>query len=128
MGVGSFAAKVLEASTTLRYSLPEAMAKVKRNKGGAMSDTRELQDLISVGPSIAKDFEMLGIRSVGQLAKHDPKKMYARLQRVTGTHMDICVLDTLEAAVAQARNPRLPVEKCQWWWWSRKRKRAEGKE
>ncbi len=93
-----------------------------------MSDTRELQDLISVGPSIAKDFEMLGIRSVGQLAKHDPKKMYARLQRVTGTHMDICVLDTFEAAVAQARNPRLPVEKCQWWWWSRKRKRAEGKE
>jgi hypothetical protein len=25
--------------------------------------------------------------------------------------------------VAQARNPRLAAEKCQWWWWSRKRKK-----
>jgi hypothetical protein len=36
-------------------------------------------------------------------------------------------LDTFEAAVAQARNPQLAAEKCEWWWWSRKRKRAEGK-
>jgi hypothetical protein len=26
--------------------------------------------------------------------------------------------------VAQARNPRLPAQKCQWWYWSRKRKSA----
>jgi hypothetical protein len=24
--------------------------------------------------------------------------------------------------VAQAKNPRLPLEQCQWWYWSRKRK------
>ena len=85
--------------------------------------TRELGDLISIGPAMLRDFELLGIRSVAQLAKQDPKRMYARLGRVGRQHQDICVLDVFQAAVAQARNPRLPVERCQWWWWSEKRKK-----
>ena len=92
-----------------------------------MRKARQLGDLISVGPAILLDFEMLGIKSVKDLAKQEPKKMYRNLERLTGKHQDICVLDTFEAAVAQARNPRLAAEKCEWWWWSRKRKRAEGK-
>jgi hypothetical protein len=83
---------------------------------------RQLGDLISIGPAMLRDFDQLGIRSVAQLAKQDPKKMYARLSRLTGKHLDPCVLDTFCAAVAQARNPRLPAEQCQWWYWSRKRK------
>jgi hypothetical protein len=34
-------------------------------------------------------------------------------------------LDVFRAAVAQARNPQLPAEQCQWWYWSRLRKRGE---
>ena len=83
---------------------------------------RQLKDLISIGPAMLRDFELLKIRSVRQLAKQDPKKMYAKLGRIARQHQDICVLDTFEAAVAQARNPRLPAELCQWWWWSKKRK------
>jgi nucleotidyltransferase/DNA polymerase involved in DNA repair len=86
---------------------------------------RELKDLFSIGPAMLRDFELLGIRSVAQLAKQDPKKLYARLGRIARQHQDICVLDTFEAAVAQAKNPRLPAEKCQWWWWSEKRKQKE---
>ena len=89
-----------------------------------MPPLRQLRDLISVGPAIERDFHRLGIRSVPQLAKQDPRKLYSRLERLTGTRQDPCVLDTFHAAVAQARNPRLPVEKCQWWYWSRKRKSA----
>jgi nucleotidyltransferase/DNA polymerase involved in DNA repair len=85
---------------------------------------RQLKDLISIGPAMLKDLEQLGIKSVPQLAKRQPMKMYQRLQRLTGQRVDPCVLDTFEAAVAQARNPRLPAEKCQWWYWSRKRKSA----
>ena len=92
-----------------------------------MQAQRGLQDLISVGPAMLRDFEMLGIRSVKQLARQEPKRMYRKLQKLRAQHQDICVLDTFEAAVAQARNPRLPAEKCEWWWWSRRRKRAEGK-
>jgi nucleotidyltransferase/DNA polymerase involved in DNA repair len=92
-----------------------------------MEAQRRLQDLISVGPAMLRDFETLGIRSVKDLAKQEPKRMYGKLQRLKGQRQDICVLDVFEAAVAQARNPRLAAEKCEWWWWSRKRKRAEGK-
>jgi nucleotidyltransferase/DNA polymerase involved in DNA repair len=83
---------------------------------------RELGELISIGPAMLRDFERLGVRSVKQLAKQNPQKLYRKLCRVTGQAQDICVLDVFSAAVAQARNPRLPAERCQWWWWSRKRK------
>jgi hypothetical protein len=84
--------------------------------------TRQLHDLISIGPAMLRDFDQLGIHSVAQLARQDAAKMYRRLERQTGQRQDPCVLDTFCAAVAQARNPRLPAEKCQWWYWSRKRK------
>jgi len=83
---------------------------------------RELGELISIGPAMLRDFEMLGVRSAKQLAKQNPERLYRKLCRMTGQAQDICVLDVFSAAVAQARNPRLPAERCQWWWWSRKRK------
>jgi Pathogenicity locus len=87
-----------------------------------MTVQRQLSELISIGPAMLRDFDHLGIRSVSQLAKQDPNKMYKRLERLTGQRIDPCVLDTFCAAVAQARNPRLPAEQCQWWYYSRKRK------
>lgn len=83
---------------------------------------RRLDDLISVGPAILRDFDLLGIRTMESLARSKPQHMYKRLCRVTGQRQDICVLDVFRAAVAQARDPRLPVEQCVWWYWSRKRK------
>ena len=83
---------------------------------------RSVQDLVSVGPAIARDFELLGVRSVAQLARRNPEKLYENLCRVTGQSQDICCLDVLRAAVAQARNPRLPAEQRQWWYWSPRRK------
>lgn len=88
---------------------------------------RELKDLISIGPAMLRDFELLNIRTVQQLAKQDPMKLYEKLGRVAKQHQDICVLDTFCAAIAQARNPRLPAEQCQWWWWSEERKQRARK-
>jgi len=88
---------------------------------------RRLQDLISVGPAMLRDFELLGIRSVRQLAKQEPARLYRRLCRVRGEHIDICCQDVFSAAVAQARSPLLPAEQCQWWYWSRQRKAANGR-
>jgi nucleotidyltransferase/DNA polymerase involved in DNA repair len=87
-------------------------------------DSRELKNLISIGPAMLRDFELLKIRTVQQLANQDPKKLYVRLGRIAKRHQDICVLDTFQAAVAQARNPGLPAEQCQWWWWSNRRKQG----
>jgi len=68
-----------------------------------------------------RDFEMLGIRHVTQLARQNPRELYRRLGKLTG-RQDICCLDVFQAAVAQARNPLLPAEQCVWWYWSRRRK------
>ena len=84
---------------------------------------RQLKDLVSIGPAMLRDFEMLGIRSVAQLARQEPKEMYEQLCTLTGQRQDPCVLDTFSAAVAQARDPELPPGKRQWWYWSRERKR-----
>jgi nucleotidyltransferase/DNA polymerase involved in DNA repair len=86
------------------------------------SETRQLQDLISVGPAMLRDFELLGVRSVAELARRSPERLYHELGRRAKQHQDICVLDTFRAAVAQARDPRLAAEKCQWWWWTKVRK------
>jgi hypothetical protein len=87
-----------------------------------VQEERRLRDLVSIGPAMLRDFELLGIRSVEHLAQQDPKKLYERLTGITGQPQDICCLDVFRAAVAQARDPRLPAEQCQWWYWSRKRK------
>jgi hypothetical protein len=84
---------------------------------------RKLGDLISIGPAMLRDFELLGIGSVTELARQNPQRMYEKMERATGQRQDPCVLDTFCAAVAQAKNPRLEAEKCQWWWWSRRRKK-----
>ena len=84
--------------------------------------TRRLEDLISIGPAMLRDFELLRIRSVAQLARQNPKRLYKRLNRLIGQRQDPCVLDVFCAAVAQAKNRRLPAEQCEWWYWSRKRK------
>jgi len=88
---------------------------------------RSLSDLISIGPAMARDFEMLGVRSIAQLARRNPEKLYEKLCAVTGQTQDICCLDVFRAAVAQARNPQLPLEQCQWWYWSRQRKACDAR-
>lgn len=96
------------------------------SRGISSRENRRLQDLISVGPAMLRDFEQLGIHSVDQLARENPRVMYKRLCELTGQKQDICCLDVFQAAVAQARNPLLPPEKSVWWYWSRIRKTRRG--
>ena len=91
------------------------------------TELRRLQDLASVGPKFVRDFELLGVRSVAQLARRNPEKLYEELCRVTGKTQDLCCLDVFCAGVAQARNPLLPVEQRQWWYWSRQRKARDAR-
>jgi hypothetical protein len=86
------------------------------------TEERCLRDLVSIGPAMLRDLDLLRIRSVAQLARKNPRRMYRDLCRLTGQTQDICCLDVFTAAVAQAQDPQLPIEQCQWWYWSRKRK------
>jgi hypothetical protein len=47
--------------------------------------------------------------------------MYDQLSFLKRQRLDPCCLDVFIAAVAQARDPDLPIEQRQWWYWSKVR-------
>jgi hypothetical protein len=77
----------------------------------------ELQQLPAIGPRMAADLRRLGVRSVKDLARRDPERLYARLCQVTGEGQDPCVLYTFRCAVYAARTPRPKAELLEWWAW-----------
>jgi len=85
-----------------------------------MAEQREprLADLRNVGRAALKDFEVLGIVSVPQLAKEEPRELYERLCALTQARHDPCVEDVFAAAIHQARTG----EALNWWEFSRRRK------
>lgn len=78
---------------------------------------RELQTLPGVGPSIEMDLRRLGVKSVRDLARRDPERLYARLCAITGERQDPCVLYTFRCAVYAARTQRPKAELLKWWSW-----------
>jgi hypothetical protein len=76
-----------------------------------------LQVLPAVGPSIAADLRRLGVRSVRDLARRNPERLYAQLCALTGTRQDPCVLYTFRCAVYAARTPKPEPKLMKWWNW-----------
>ena len=81
-----------------------------------------LEKLRSVGPATLEDLRLLGVTGTDDLARRDPRVLYDELCRLKGRAVDVCCLDVLHCAVAQARDPQLPPEQRDWFWWSRRRK------
>ena len=88
-----------------------------------MKEQRTLLDLSSVGKATLKDFELLEIKTVDELVDKKAEDLYSKLCQITGVRQDPCVEDVFSAAIAQARDPDLPLAQCQWWYWSGKRKK-----
>jgi hypothetical protein len=76
-----------------------------------------LEEIPGVGPSIARDLEELGIRSVGALRGRDPERLYLDLCKWRGTRIDPCVLYTFRCAVYYANHDRHDPELLKWWNW-----------
>lgn len=76
-----------------------------------------LQRLPGVGPAIAGDLRLLGIRSLSDLARRDPERMYDRLCYLTRTRQDPCVLYVFRCAVYVARTTSPKPELMKWWAW-----------
>jgi hypothetical protein len=77
----------------------------------------QLQQLPAIGPRMAADLRRLGVRSVKDLARRDPERLYARLCELTNARQDPCVLYTFRCAVYAARTPRPKSELLNWWAW-----------
>jgi len=70
-----------------------------------------------VGPSIAADLRRLGVRSVADLRGRDPRLLYEELERLTGGHVDRCVLYVFREAVYFAGAEAPEDELTRWWNW-----------
>lgn len=82
-------------------------------------DLARLEDIPNVGPSIAADLRMLGIKSPDDLLGRDPYQMYDDICRITKVRQDPCLLDVFIAAVRyMSGDPKKP-----WWHYTAERKR-----
>ena len=71
----------------------------------------QLSDLRNIGKAMLKDFDLLGITSVAQLAGQDADELFTRISILTGARHDPCVHDTYAAAIHQAKTG----EALNWW-------------
>ena len=82
----------------------------------------DFEQIPNVGPRIADDFRRLRIGHPHRLAGLDPYALYDRLNVLTGTRQDPCVLDAFIAAVRYMEGaPKTP-----WWKYTAERKRRLG--
>ena len=75
--------------------------------------------LRNVGPAMVRDFTLLGIQSVADLARQDADTLYLHLCRLTQRRHDPCVWDTFAAAIHQAKTG----EARDWWSFTEERKK-----
>jgi hypothetical protein len=76
-----------------------------------------LQRIPGVGPSIAADLRRLGVRRPADLAGRDPQALYDEFERLTGAHVDRCVLYVFRCAVHVAGGADGDPELLKWWNW-----------
>jgi hypothetical protein len=80
----------------------------------------QIGDLLSipgVGPSIRADLHRVGIREVADLRGRNPESLYTELCRITGHHVDRCVLYVFRSAVYFASESQHDPELLKWWNW-----------
>lgn len=77
----------------------------------------ELRKIPGIGPRMEEDLRQLGYQCVEQLVGEDPEKMYQRLMRLHGGHIDRCVLYVFRCAVYFASNTVHEPQKLKWWNW-----------
>jgi len=78
---------------------------------------KELQIIPGVGPIIAQDLWNIGIKSVADLKRKDPRELYLKICTKKGYDVDPCVLYVCRLSVYFAENEKLDPKKLKWWNW-----------
>lgn len=76
-----------------------------------------LESIPGVGKSIAQDLRDLGIAQPSSLKGKDPERLYAKLEKLRGMHIDRCMLYVFRCAVYYAEHSTHDPEKLKWWNW-----------
>ena len=74
--------------------------------------------MVNVGPATAEDLRRLGVHSIEELKNCNGQELYDRISAMDGAKHDICVLDTFNAIIDNARTGDTKP----WWYYSRLRK------
>ncbi len=96
--------------------------RIKQPKAAHAGDCTLLEQLPNVGPALAADLRLIGIRSPRELRGRDPFVLYQQLCAATGERQDPCVLDTFMAATDYMRG----AEAAPWWAYTAQRKALYG--
>lgn len=80
-----------------------------------------LKDLRNVGKATLRDLNILGIKSVEDLAHKDPTELFEQLERLTGKRHDPCMWDVFAAIIHEAKTG----EPTSWWTWTAQRKKLQ---
>lgn len=81
---------------------------------------KEFQTIPSVGKACSLDFWNIGLRSIEDLKGQNPSLLYEKLNTLTGTKHDVCMLYTFRCAVYYASEQNHDKEKLAWWYWKDK--------
>ena len=95
---------------------------IKAPKAASAAECEMLEQLPNIGPALAADLRLIGIRTPAELRGKDPFVLYQKLCAATGQRQDPCVLDTFMAATDFMRGaPAAP-----WWKYTPQRKALFG--
>jgi len=95
---------------------------IKSPKAATPAECKSLEQLPNIGPALAADLRLIGIREPRELRGKDAFVLYQKLCAATGQRQDPCVLDTFMAATDFMRGaPAAP-----WWKYTAQRKALFG--
>ena len=95
---------------------------IKAPKAASAAVCETLEQLPNIGPALAADLRLIGIRHPQELRGMDALTLYRQLCTATGQRQDPCVLDTFMAATDFMRGaPPAP-----WWHYTAQRKAQFG--
>jgi hypothetical protein len=95
---------------------------VKRPKACTPDECHALEQLPNIGPALAGDLRLIGVKYPVELRGRDPFALYQSLCAMTGRRQDPCVLDTFMAATDFMRG----AEPTPWWHYTAQRKQVYG--
>ena len=95
---------------------------IKAPKALSAAECKTLEQLPNIGPALAANLRLIGIRTPQELRGKDAFVLYQKLCAATGQRQDPCVLDTFMAASDFMRGaPPAP-----WWRYTAQRKALFG--
>ena len=95
---------------------------IKRPKAATAAECEVLEQLPNIGPALAADLRLIGIRHPSDLRGKDAFVLYQKLCAATGQRQDPCVLDTFMAATDFMRG----AAAAPWWAYTAQRKALFG--